>query len=163
MKANTEISYKIELINGFRKAAKPVLGICRGEQLINVAFGGTLIQDIPTQLPHASRHVDAVQYDDLSHGLSVVPDSSLAAIYKGSLSATVNSIHHQAVDRLGAGLGVEARCSEDGLVEAIRSRDDDFILGVQWHPEFHWHRTDRLPPEPLLDALLFAARRRALR
>ncbi len=155
--------YEIELIDGFRKAGKPVLGICRGAQLINVAFGGTLIQDIPTQLPHASRHVDAAQYDNWSHGLSIVSDSGLAAIYAGALSATVNSIHHQSVDRVGAGLDVEARCAEDGLVEAIRSREDEFILGVQWHPEFHWHRTDRLPPEPLLDALLAAARRRTLR
>lgn len=152
--------YEIELIDGFRKAGKPVLGICRGAQLINVAYGGTLIQDIRTQLPHARRHLDAEQYDNWSHGLDIVPGTGLAAIYPGEISATVNSIHHQSVDRVGAGLDVEARCAEDGLVEAIRSRDDDFIVGVQWHPEFHWHRHDRLPPEPLLDALLKAARRR---
>ena len=153
--------YEIELIDGFRKAGKPVLGICRGAQLINVAFGGTLIQDIATQRPAASQHVDAALYDDWAHGLSITPGSRLAGIYGGTLSATVNSIHHQAVDQVGDGLVVEARCAEDGLVEAVRARDEDFILGVQWHPEFHWHRHDRLSPEPLLEALLVAAHQRA--
>ncbi|MEO8124142.1 MAG: gamma-glutamyl-gamma-aminobutyrate hydrolase family protein, partial [Burkholderiales bacterium] len=73
----------------------------------------------------------------------------------------VNSIHHQAVDRLGSDLVVEARSEEDGIVEAIRATGSLYVAGVQWHPEFHWRRTDRLDPEPLMSAFLQAVRSRA--
>ena len=153
--------YEIELIEEFLRVGKPVLGICRGAQLLNVAFGGSLLQDISTQRPDVGRHVDAGLFDQLGHGLRIVPGSWLAAIYPEASDAVVNSIHHQAIDRLGSDLVVQAYCAEDGIVEAIRASGPLFVAGVQWHPEFHWKRDDRLDPEPLMKAFLDAARQRA--
>jgi putative glutamine amidotransferase len=153
--------YEIELIEGFMMAGKPVLGICRGAQLINASFGGTLIQDIPTLRPDARAHVDPVLYDELAHHIRFEPGSRLASTYADHENPLVNSIHHQAVDRLGSDLVVEARSAEDGIVEAIRATGSLFVAGVQWHPEFHWRRTDRLDPEPLMNAFLHAVRSRA--
>jgi putative glutamine amidotransferase len=150
--------YEIELIEGFMTAGKPVLGVCRGAQLLNVAFGGTLLQDIETQRPDARRHVDAALYDDFAHRIRLEPGGSLAALYPEQGEARVNSIHHQAIDRLGGDLQVEARSVDDGIVEAIRARGPRFIAGVQWHPEFDWRRDDHLDPEPLINAFLQAAR-----
>jgi len=153
--------YEMELIEGFLKVGKPVLGICRGAQLLNVAFGGTLLQDIATQRPEAGVHVDHGLYDELSHSLRIEPGSRLAAIYPDVGEAVVNSIHHQAIDRLGGDLVVEAYSAADGIVESIRANGPPFVAGVQWHPEFHWRRSDRLDPEPLMVAFLGAARERA--
>lgn len=153
--------YEIELIEGFLKLGKPVLGICRGAQLLNVAFGGSLLQDIRTQRPDVGCHVDAAQYDQLGHGLRIVPDSWLSAIYPEASDVVVNSIHHQAIDRLGSDLVVQAYSADDGIVEAIRASGPSFVAGVQWHPEFHWRRDDRLDPEPLMNDFLTAARQRA--
>ncbi|MEO7010200.1 MAG: gamma-glutamyl-gamma-aminobutyrate hydrolase family protein [Caldimonas sp.] len=149
--------YEIELLDGFMSRAKPVLGICRGLQLINVAFGGSLLQDIVTQRPDALHHVDADLYDQHQHDIVIEPGSQLAAIYDGMVSARVNSIHHQAIDRLGSDVLVEARSTEDGLVEAIRVRGSTFVAGVQWHPEFHVHDPALLSGEPLMRAFLAAA------
>ena len=153
--------YEIELIEGFMKAGKPVLGICRGAQLINASFGGTLYQDIATQRPDARAHVDPVKYDELSHRIRFEPGTRLASTYADWEHPLVNSIHHQAVDKLGADLVVEARSEEDGIVEAIRATGSLYVAGVQWHPEFHWRRKDRLDPEPLMNAFLDAVRSRA--
>ncbi len=151
--------YEIELIEAFLSQGKPVLGICRGAQLINVAYGGTLMQDIATQRPQARIHVDAGLYDELEHELRFKAGSRLAALYSPAETARVNSIHHQAIDRLGGDLEAEAHSAEDGVVEAIRVRGPLFVVGVQWHPEFHWRRNDRLDPEPLLNSFLDAARK----
>lgn len=153
--------YEIELIEGFLTRGKPVLGICRGAQLINVSFGGTLVQDIATQRPQARAHVDAALYDQLQHGLQIQAGTRMSVIYPDAADVAVNSIHHQAIDRLGGDLEAEAFSSEDGIVEAIRVRGPAFVVGVQWHPEFHWHRKDLLDPEPLLNAFLEAALARA--
>ena len=149
--------YEIELLEGFLAQGKPVLGICRGAQLINVAHGGTLYQDIATQRADARRHVDAELYDQLHHAVRFEPGSRLATLYGGHDGGRVNSIHHQAVDKLGADLEIEARSVEDGIVEAIRARGSAFVAGVQWHPEFHSMNPELLSPEPLLNALLAAA------
>jgi len=154
--------YEIELIEGFMNAGKPVLGVCRGAQLINAAFGGTLLQDIATQRPEALAHVDPVLYDELHHTVRMEPGGRLALLYGEGADFCVNSIHHQAVDRLGSDLVVEARSSVDGIVEAIRATGSHFVAGVQWHPEFHWLRDDRLSPEPLINDFLQAARDRTL-
>lgn len=148
--------YEIELLDGFLTQGKPILGICRGAQLINVAFGGSLLQDIQTQRPAAIAHVDAQLYDQLRHSIRFETGSRLAALY-GNSDASVNSIHHQAVDRLGGDLEIEARCAQDGIVEAIRARGSAFVAGVQWHPEFHWHEPSLLSGEPLLNAFFSAA------
>jgi len=127
--------YELDLIDRFVQAGKPVLGICRGCQLLNVAFGGTLFQDIATQRPDALTHVDMRHYDRNMHELRFEPGTRLAGLYPGLAQAQVNSIHHQAVKDLGRDLEVEARAA-DGIVEAIRWRGPSYVFGMQWHPEF---------------------------
>ena len=108
------------------------LGICRGQQLLNVALGGSLIQDLPTD---GIRHPqsDAAVRDHLAHAIDVQPDSRLAAIF-GATSFEVNSFHHQAVKALGRGLKPVA-WSPDGVIEAVESTDHPWLLAVQFHPE----------------------------
>lgn len=146
--------YEIELIWAFVFQQKPVLGICRGMQLLNVAFNGSLVQDIPTELPQALPHVDATQYEQLHHDIALEPGSRLASLYAAGPQRRVNSIHHQCVKRLGNGLVVEARCPHDGVIEAVRWTGSSFVMGVQWHPEFHSDSAARLEPgpTPLLDS-----------
>lgn len=154
-------AYEVELIEAFIAAGKPVLGVCRGHQLINVAFGGSLYQDILTQRPGAIAHVNREAYDRHHHRVRFEPGSRLAALYPGQDEVVVNSIHHQAIDRLGNGLMVEALGVEDGVIEAVRGTGRSYVVGVQWHPEFHWRHHDRLDPEPLMGEFLRAAAARA--
>lgn len=155
--------YEIELFNAFLTAGKPILGICRGCQLINVAFGGTLFQDIPTQVPKAIAHRDDEKYDEQLHEMQIVPGSGLAALYPGQTRAMVNSIHHQAVKTLGHGLVVEATGEPDGIVEALRWSGPSHVFGIQWHPEFlaleRLHEA-QLDGAPILKDFLDAARLR---
>jgi len=150
--------YEIALVRAFAKAGKPVFGICRGLQLINVAFGGTLYQDIPTQRPQALTHRDAVAYDHNFHDLAVEPGSRLATLLAGQPSRKINSVHHQGVKDLAAHFVVEARCPADGMVEAIRHTGAAWVAGVQWHPEFHKPELGTLDDEPILQDFLNAAR-----
>lgn len=152
--------YEMELIEGFLAAGKPLLGICRGCQLLNVAFGGTLVQDLPSQRPEVKTHVDADLYDELHHGIEFVPGTRLAGLYPDTPTAVVNSIHHQAIDRLGGDLQVEARSTEDGVVEAIRATGSIPVFAVQWHPEFQRERADLLDPDPIMQDFLLSARQR---
>jgi putative glutamine amidotransferase len=126
--------YEIALVKEFRDQGKPVLGICRGIQLLNVAFGGTLYQDILSQVPGAAGHRNWDIYDQNFHTVSL--KGSLAQLYPGQASVRVNSVHHQAVKALGPGLAVEATSDQEGLVEAVRAESGPYLLGVQWHPEF---------------------------
>lgn len=148
--------YEMELLEGFLEQGKPVLGICRGSQLLNVAFGGSLLQDIATLRPDARTHVDDDLYDQLCHEVRFEPGARMARLYSGLEGGKVNSIHHQAVDRLGGDLQIEARSRDDGIVEAIRARGSAFVAGVQWHPEFHARDAALLSGEPLLEAFLSA-------
>ncbi|MBE7512593.1 MAG: gamma-glutamyl-gamma-aminobutyrate hydrolase family protein [Anaerolineales bacterium] len=113
---------------------KPILGVCRGSQLLNVAAGGTLYQDVTDMLPDAMRH----QYfpekprEWVAHSVETVRGSALAGILGGV--ARVNSFHHQAVDRVAPSLRVAAY-APDGVVEAVEHTERDFVIGVQWHPE----------------------------
>jgi len=128
--------YEIDLFNAFVAAGKPVIGICRGCQLINVALGGTLFQDIPTQVTQAISHRDADLYERALHDVNLVQGTKLAQMYPGVKQAKINSIHHQAVKDLGRDLVVEALGVPDGIVEAIRWRGPSYVFGMQWHPEF---------------------------
>jgi len=151
--------FELALLHAFVAAGKPVLGICRGMQLINVAFGGTLYQDLVEDGATAHNHVDAEAYDLHGHEIRFAPEALLRRWHEGVESAHVNSIHHQAVRRLAPGFVVEA-LGFDGVVEAIRRESDTFVYGVQWHPEFHWQQgRDFLSPEPLMKAFLDAAGR----
>ena len=150
--------YEMELVHEFIEAGKPVLGICRGAQLINVAFGGTLYQDIPTQLPESQVHVTD-GYERHRHDIRFEPGSGLARMYRGVQKPAVTSIHHQSVKALGRGLRVEAWSEPDGVVEAIRGNGRSYVFAVQWHPEFH-HPGDSavLSSAPILEEFLEAAR-----
>ena len=135
-----------------------MLGICRGQQLINVALGGTLYQDTATQKPGAHVHQDIAVYDDKYHQVEILPETRLAALYPGVQRARVNSLHHQAVNRLGDGLAVEAHSTDDGVIEAIRLKGPQYVAGVQWHPEFLHGRDDGvLNAAPLLKEFLQAS------
>ena len=154
--------YELDLLRAFVAAHKPVLGICRGAQLINVAFGGTLYQDLAAQLPDTLGHHDAQTYDRNFHDIVFTPGSVLAGLYPDRTSAKVNTIHHQAVKRLGKGLCVEAQSTPDGVVEAIRLEGEDYVFGVQWHPELQDYRDQTLlDGRPILQEFLQAARVRA--
>ena len=151
--------YEIALVAAFERHGKPVFGVCRGLQLMNVACGGTLYQDIETQVPKSLRHRDAAVYDQNFHSIEIVPGSRLASLYPQSHRVTVNSIHHQAIKDLAPGFGAEAISNEDGLVEAIRRRDNtkSYLAAVQWHPEFHLPGAQTLDDAALLKDFLDAA------
>jgi putative glutamine amidotransferase len=129
--------YEIGLLRAFMAKRKPVLGICRGAQLINVAMGGSLWQDITTQVPHGLNHRNWAIYEKNSHATSLVPGSGLARLYPATRIVKTNSVHHQAVKKLGRDLVVEAWSEPDRLVEAIRWTGPSYVFAVQWHPEFH--------------------------
>ena len=141
-------------------------GICRGCQLINVAFGGSLYQDIGTQVPEALDHRDITKYERNYHRLEFVPGTGLAKLYPNRRQALINTIHHQAVDKLGRGMIVEAVAVPDGIVEAIRWRGPSYVFGVQWHPEFMFGPdigNEHLDGTPILTEFLEAARARKAR
>ena len=152
--------YEMELIRAFVAAGKPVFGICRGLQLLNVTYGGTLLQDIATQRPQALHHRVAGKYEHHHHGVEFVPGTHLASLFPGVTHATTNSIHHQGIKDLAPDFVVEARCPEDGMIEAVRRRGPVFVAGVQWHPEFHDPGDPAtLDDTPILLDFLAAARR----
>jgi putative glutamine amidotransferase len=126
--------FEFALLDAAMDRRLPILGICRGIQMINVKFGGTLIQDIPSDTELERDHRQPGSRADLTHTVTVTePESALAGVVAGS--CRVNSLHHQAIKRVGRGLKVTAH-SEDGLVEAVESAEDyPFLMAVQWHPE----------------------------
>lgn len=138
--------YEIELIRLAIERDLPLLAICRGIQVLNVARGGTLVQDIPTELPGTLEHKLAVPPHnafDLAHEVWIEKDSLLSRLagdsQKSGDTADVNSRHHQSVKLLGAGL-VTTATAPDGVIEAIEDPSRRFCLGVQWHPE-NFYRT----------------------
>ena len=150
--------YEMELVHEFIEARKPVLGICRGAQLINVTFGGTLYQDIRTQLAQSQVHVTDA-YEKHRHDIRFEPGSRLARLYRGVERPVVTSIHHQSIKTLGRGLTVEAWSEPDGVVEAIRGNGKSYVFAVQWHPEFHRPGDPAtLDSAPILEEFLDAAR-----
>jgi len=150
--------YELELLHEFIESGKPVLGVCRGCQLINVAFGGTLYGDIATDVPTAGIHVNE-HYDQHRHSIRFPDGSSLVNMFPHQREAVVNSIHHQAVRTVGRDMNIEAVSSSDGIIEAVRYRKAPFVVGVQWHPEFHRAGgSELLDCTPLLDTFLRVAR-----
>ena len=119
----------------------PLLGICGGQQLLNIALGGSLIQHIPDAVPNALAHEQPNDRGEPGHSVEVEPGSLLHEIC-GSTRLAVNSAHHQAVERPGEGLRVSAR-TPDGVIEAIEAPARRFCLGVQWHPEYQVDPADR--------------------
>ena len=153
--------YDLALVEAFEQAGKPIFGVCRGLQLINVAFGGTLYQDIETQREGALRHRDPVTYDLNFHEVDFVQGTRLAQLYPGVLRARVNSIHHQGIKRLAEGFEVEAWSSPDRVPEAIRRKPRPgrgYIAATQWHPEFHQPGANTLDDSAILQDFMAAAR-----
>lgn len=153
--------YEIELVEACLQQDRPILGICRGHQLLNVALGGTLVQDIPTQVDTAIVHRCADKYHRVTHEVAVESGSTLGQIY-GVSSGRINSVHHQAIKDLGDGLRVEARCPQDGIVEAVKLESDGlYARGVQWHPEFQEpDQKELLSPRPLVEDFTAAMAKR---
>ena len=119
----------------------PLLGICRGAQVLGVALGGDLVQDIDSDVEDAKKHPAGERGKASHHWIEIAPGSRLSQIM-GARRVRVNSSHHQANGRLGSGLRKVA-WSEDGVIEAIEREGEDFVLGVQWHPERMWRRAPR--------------------
>lgn len=131
-------AYELRILDYAIQHNKPVFGICRGFQLMNAYFGGSLYQDIATQFPDAIQHRDAILYDQLHHEITLVNEKLLDRLQGTETVRTVNSVHHQAVKEIGKNLEVLATSSDDGLVEAFQwtQADAGKVIGVQWHPEF---------------------------
>ncbi len=127
------VAFELALVKAMIEAGKPVLGICHGCQLLNVAFGGTLLQDIPSQHPSPLPHRLEGAPWFVEHEVAIA-EGSLLWQWLQSPRIVVKSGHHQAIDQLGVGLRVTAQ-SPDGIVEAIEAADGRLVVGVQWHPE----------------------------
>lgn len=126
--------FEIELVRAARERGVAVFGICRGAQLMNVALGGDIYQDIANQTDSKVEHTQSRIDDGPWHRVEVVPETRLASLV-GAGSMAVNSFHHQACRRVADELVVSARCPADGLIEALEDPGAAFFLGVQWHPE----------------------------
>lgn len=133
----------------------PLFAICRGQQLLNVAAGGTLVQDIPSVVAGAVNHDVAGSRTERAHAVEVAPGSRLGELM-GPGPLLVNSFHHQAIDRLAPGLAVTGRSPEDGVIEAVEMKDRSFVIGVQWHPESFWSEPDSF--QRLFEAHVLACR-----
>jgi putative glutamine amidotransferase len=119
----------------------PIFAICFGMQILNVSRGGTLIQDVASQLPSAIKHEQGQPRDRRSHGVKLL-EGSLVSSLAGGNSAFVNSHHHQAIETVGRDL-VATAWTSDGLIEAVEDpRADRFVMAVQWHPELGWKQDD---------------------
>ncbi len=148
--------FELALFTAARERGLPVLGICRGLQLINVALGGTLYQDLPSERPSDVDHNPDSSRHARAHHVRLAPGSRAARVL-GVDRLVPNSFHHQAVKQLGAGL-VASGWSDDGLVEAIETSEGPWLLAVQWHPE-EMHEDVTAPELKLFRALVEEAAR----
>ena len=147
--------HEFHLLEAAVRLQKPVFGICRGLQVINVAFGGTLYQDIESSLPTSLQHYQMAKPEDPWHAVALAPDSKLRGILE-SECVMANSFHHQAIKDLAPGLIACAR-APDGLIEGVEGVEHPFILGVQWHPELMFEKEPKMLV--LFKALVNAARK----
>jgi len=148
--------FELEMVRQAARSGVPLLGICGGMQAINVAHGGTLVQDIASELDRPLQHRAPGPATRRSHSVRVTPKSLLYRIV-GRKQIRVNSSHHQSVKRVAPSLTVSAVAS-DGVIEAIEAPARRFLLGVQWHPEFLYDRDQN--HRHLFKAFLDAARKR---
>ena len=150
--------FEIDLARRAMEGSLPLLAICRGAQVLNVAAGGSLVQDIPTAVASERPHSSGQPKDQVAHDVVVTASSrleqSLGAAMSPGQTCRVNSRHHQSVARVGRDL-VASAVAPDGVVEAIEAQGTAFCIGVQWHPENFW-RTGEF--KPLFDSFVTAAR-----
>jgi putative glutamine amidotransferase len=148
-------AFEIALCREALRRDQPLLAICRGHQVLNIATGGTLIQDIPSEVSGAFDHDPDRERWETAHEVRILPRTRLREIL-GAETIAVNSFHHQAVRDLGEGLVVSAASTVDGVIEGIEAPGRRLAVGVQWHPEAFWDR----PPDfqPLFEALVKAGR-----
>ena len=146
-------AFELAVTRGAAAADKPVLGICGGQQLLNVALGGTLIQHIPDEVPGALAHEQPNPRTEAGHVVKVTEGTLLYRI-TGAAELPVNSAHHQAVKELAPGFVVDA-VAPDGVIEGIEDPRRRFLIGVQWHPEYAISDGD----VRLFSAFIAAARR----
>ena len=144
--------FELAILKGALARDLPILGICGGQQLLNVALGGTLIQHIPDSVPDALAHEQPNPRTEAGHSVSVVKGTRLHAIC-GADALQVNSAHHQAAADVGDGVVVNA-WAPDGVIEGIEAPNRRFCIGVEWHPEFHISEGDKR----IFDAFIQAAR-----
>lgn len=157
------ITDKVDLeIMSFASEQKlPVFAICRGAQIVNCFFNGTLHQDLETI--GKNKHRDKEAYDTLHHQVDFIENELLEQIYQHSSNRTINSIHHQGIDKLGDNLVPLAHSEQDKIIEAYRYHDmnEHYILAVQWHPEFSNTLKDKvISPEPLYKHFIDAIARK---
>ncbi len=138
---NTRTDYEIKLCNKVLKKNLPLLGICGGQQLINVIYGGSLIQDIEKEINTKIKHEQINPRNQTSHTVRIIENSYLNNIISKNI-IKVNSAHHQAVKNTGAGLKVNA-LAEDDIIEGIEDPSLNFCMGLQWHPEFLIENSDK--------------------
>ena len=134
--------FEIELFKRFLNSKKPVFGICGGEQLINVACGGSLIQDIKINKKKLINHEQINPRNETSHSINIKKNTKLYKILKKN-KILVNSAHHQAISKLGKNLIISAK-AEDNIIEAVEHQTHPWCIGVQWHPEFLITNSDKL-------------------
>lgn len=151
-------AFEFALLHAARGAKLPLFGICRGIQVMNVAFGGTLVQDIPSEAAGALPHTVASPPCAIAHEVWVSKGSRLWTLMQEKMAdadtCSVNSRHHQAIKQLAHGFEITAT-APDGVIEAIECPDATFCLGVQWHPENFW-RTGEF--RPLFEGFIEACR-----
>ena len=139
---NTRTNFEMKICEMSLKNNLPILGICGGEQLLNICFGGTLIQDIKKYNKNSLEHEQTNPRNQTSHSVELKKKTKLFEIIKDS-KIQVNSAHHQAVRKLGKNLIISG-LARDGIVESIESTEHDWCIGVQWHPEFLITKADKL-------------------
>jgi putative glutamine amidotransferase len=154
--------FELKILDYAYHNKKPVLAICRGMQLANVYFGGTLYQDLGVQTNTPIEHRNAEFYDKIFHSVVCTSGGLLERLY-GKTQFDVNTVHHQGVKSLGENLVVDAICPEDNLIEAFHYKDlsEFYLFALQWHPEFNHTLSDRLnDPELILNHFLEAVRQK---
>ena len=144
VKTNPErTNFEFAITRRIKEQGKPLLGICGGMQLMNVIFGGSLIQHIPAEIENALAHEQPNPRHEAGHNIDVVEGTLLHRIAKSQIQVAVNSAHHQAIRQVAPGFIVNARAC-DGVIEGIELSDQgQFALGLQWHPEFHISDVDK--------------------
>jgi putative glutamine amidotransferase len=159
LSSDERVKFELALLKAAIKSRKPVLAICYGAQLVNVALGGTLYQDIALQIPKAIKHGAAKAGEKVFHRISIFEGTKLCSIMgsctNGNCDIRVRSSHHQSIKNPGKGLRLSA-VSEDGVFEALETRGDQFLIAVQWHPE---KTLSDGPTGKLFESFVLASRR----